>query len=893
MTDDAITELLLVGYVAQRSEGLALPCYASGPQSNAWYCARCSIDGDHEGHVSGFEPFEGDGIEQLPEQAWRTISVGDPWHDVLLLDGGAYVGTPDLILAELEDRVAELESAAPLTLLDLAMASGSLDRSAIAGSVLARLDTLWGSEIAREWQTETFVRQRVMLIVRRLLAPFDNAPDAAAVNGIEIDRDGDHMSVALPPRLAGILSRRHLKETYFEQIREFAAAVDIALTPETAAVDPASSGNGPQDAQSGKATSPVTSADPDQHNCPVLILFSGSKARTVMRHVTPPGWFPDWAGHKSDNRPVPLDILELEQGLLRLEEYSLCIWVTDDDNLAKWGPAISSRLDTIARGKGPPCILAPVLPPQQPAMALADIFKPKGIGDFPVLLDTAAVRSPFWTGNPKRSIDRRLGDLIAATATVARPGTPLHDWIVTNGSPGQSALLSIASGLRTADERLGLASEVSAAGLRKIRGETKELVWREISTSRPIECIGFGVASLRSHVPAFEAFAREVVKTKYSHLRNIGKEPNDIPVLIAATLRFPHLSATAQTASPYDRTVCAITAEAPNLETLRAGADEGWAVIRYSDEEALEAVKLREDRRAPALPSEISMPRLNRLGRNRGLAIRGVDPRDIVRIGYEGFSECRERFPTSDLVRNSRLYRSSLDRGAAHMADAAVAAIPALQWHDIVASEDPAAPLLRRFAEKSPASYGLLSKRTFDLRASWAPPRKGTTRLMIEDGRLPVRIAGVGGGEVVAQKYFTIDGDRSAALLFSSRLFRIWANVTMTRSPSWSSRFSITRTFETFPIPEQFSVRTGRQAGRASLYAPPDSSGLSGLLEDADYFLEEQEEAGHQGSGIIAYDEDFQRRFDDILIQMIGLAPDASDLDLLERMTEMNRFSGG
>jgi hypothetical protein len=252
------------------------------------------------------------------------------------------------------------------------------------------------------------------------------------------------------------------------------------------------------------------------------------------------------------------------------------------------------------------------------------------------------------------------------------------------------------------------------------------------------------------------------------------------------------------------------------------------------------------------------------------------------------YDDWSERFRDSELVIAARWYRSSINRFNELDASPGVAAIPASLFLQAERQGDEAAHFLRDADQVNTPTTGALAKRSADLRASWSEPADGAWRIMLEDGKLPVRVGPVAREEVAAQKFFTIDGDVSAALLFSSRLFYVWARATLTRSLSWSSRFSITRTFETFPLPEQFLVSSDGEGGRSTLRAPPNSRELKSLIERFDEY-----QLGF-GSRTDRKDlaSDYARDTEEVLLGMIGLTSEATDLDLLERLIEMNRTSG-
>ena len=929
--DEVVVDLLLAGYVALRPAGLALPCYASGPQSNAWYCAVCSIDGDHEGVITAFEPFEASDIVKLPEAARRAVSVGDPWHDVLLWSGDVHVGTPTIIVGQLGDAAAQLAIRAPLTLLDLAMASAGLDRAALTQSAYAHLESQWGSTDADRWQSDIFVRQHLMVEARRLLVPTDGMAAAALIRGLEVQRSGHDLIIDVPDDLRALLAARGLAEAFGERIAGFAKDTGIVLAkpadlsdapvPLAAAIDP-----------DIKELSDVenTLADPAPGGR-TLIIASGLRARQLVRHFGSPAWLPDWdeddtvagiAPHRlgqrlgdqpdaeSSEKPViahasahfaAFDIIDDRKALPLLDGYATVIWVADDEALARdGGRNIAAELEAaVVPGRLPLCIIAPTLPAQRPPAILADRSLPHDLPPFGTLLDTTVVRSPFWAGNPKRSIDRRVADLICGAALLVAEGSPLRGWLEEDRPRYEPLLLSIASGLRTDRSRIGLASEISSAGISMSDERDGEyFAWSELPIGGDRTRTLRGEALVRRHDPDFSGLAAEIAR-RNGHDDRQAPLPGvigDVPSSISECLTFPHLAATTKRDGKRGEATCVLTAEAPDLRTLRSAAMTGWRVVRYSDDDVLRSFSDGPWRGPPPdLPSDIAMPQLNRLGRNRGLAVRGVDPRDVIRMPADIYDTWQSRFGPSDLSKSVRWYRSSVNRYREPPSAAGVAAIPVIDFREAEDMGDEAALFLRQIEELKIAPMGVLSKRSADLRASWVAPADGSLRYMIEDGRLPVRSGPVDPEEVAAQKFFTIDGDASVPLLFSSRLFQVWARATLSRSPSWSSRFSITRTFETFPIPDQFLIMVDDDGGRASLRLNPSSGSLQTLLDGveldrllADDMAQPRRRSRSGGNDL----REFREEADEALLKMIGLSPDAGDLDLLERLVEMNRSAG-
>lgn len=911
MMDEDIPDLLLAGYVPLRAQGLALPCYASGPLSNAWYCAVCSIDGDHTGTVIAFEPFESDDIVLLPAAAARTVSIGDPWHDVLLWKEEFHVGTPAIIIAQLGGAAAELAAEAPLTLLDLAMAGDGLDRAALAATAYAHVRAQWGEAEADRWQSDGFARQQLMLEARRLLAA-SGVAGAGIVRGIEVERTGAGLTADIPVSLVQLLQEHGIFACFAARVAALAQETHLPLTPVTEPGEPAvrKPADGAAETPEPEADeAPDLSSPADARAANVLVLLSGARARLLLRHVQRPDWQPHWhdaprprRGRRSSGQFDPdfarVDAVDDRNGLPDLSPYEVIIWLVDDEAfLNDQGRVTGSQLQAaLGHGAMPLCIVAPMLPTQQPPAILADRSVPSDLPLFDTILDTAVVRSPFWSGNPRRSIDRRVADLVSATAQLAAPGSPLHARLTEDRPRYEPLLLSIASGMRQSRDSSGLFSEVSSTGLfaeGRRRRDAEEFTWSEIPRGGERTEVLEGVAVVRRHEPDFEHFAEAVTQRLASPppLQRDSKFLGEVPDPIAKALTYPHLAAAFRAEPKWGDAICVVAAEAPGLKALRVAAKIGWSVIRYSDEESLRSLTSGRRKRTADLPADIAMPDLNRLGRNRGLAIRGVDPRDVVRMPIHVLEEWRSRFSNSDLVASFRWYRSTINRYDEPPEAAGFAAIPDELLFESEMQDDPAAVFLRDHDEVLAA--GARAKRTADLRASWSEPADGAARFMFEDGKLPVRFAPVDRQEVAAQKFFTIDGDASVPLLFSSRLFRVWARATLTRSPSWSARFSITRTFETFPLPDQFMVLSDGEGGRASLRAATRSKSLAALLKayDPDMLRLEYLRAGRT-SGVVSDRRDYLSEVEASLLDMIGLLPDVSDLDLLERLVDMNRNAG-
>jgi hypothetical protein len=184
-----------------------------------------------------------------------------------------------------------------------------------------------------------------------------------------------------------------------------------------------------------------------------------------------------------------------------------------------------------------------------------------------------------------------------------------------------------------------------------------------------------------------------------------------------------------------------------------------------------------------------------------------------------------------------------------------------------------------------------LLKRPSDLRVAWAKPAKGAARFVVEDGRFPIRLAKLPPDVVPDQRLFIVDGDAAVPLLLGSRLFAVWARATTSRSTSWLSRFSVTGTFETLPVPPGLKLRLDK-VGRFGLFMDSGRSELTTIAVDIARAMEERSSASALEAETHPSDP-LRHKADARLLKAIGLAANASDIDVLDRLVSLNRRGPG
>lgn len=912
---EGITELSVVGYVPLKDRGFALPCFASGPRPNTWYTAVCSVDGDHGGSIVGFETFESEDICELPTDLQVRASVGDRWLDVFLWDGAIFVGLAEAVwnsVSSLHDTIAE---AAPLTLLDLALVADRENAWKLVDVAFEFISARFGEEKASTWRRDTLVRQQALILLRQIAVDAGMAAEEVSdLNQIEINEtDAGQFSIGLPDWATSTFEKEGCIERAEAGLVELGETLQVKIDHELHQYKEIDISEEEVTEDQSVAESP---SGQDEGN--ILIVVAGKRAKEIARHISAPEWVPDWGGGEgltdyavrrlggnrigfedAGARPV-IDIVEEESFPDLFVRYEVVVYLVDDAVL--FGGKMSSVIFPLAQHRSDDgnyvVLLAPSLPVEGPSRALNldDKLLFRRIYHFHTTVDTSIARSPFWSGNPRRSLDRRVADIVVGAAMLCLRPSPIAEELSSKDLMDQNSIFSFA---------------VSQSLHRNSRGGSgfgemalaSESVWAEpdyTATYRRafahIEFRGrtlhrrsmgevFGVAEISQRGPDFQSFAYALVERMLSGVRiattfEVSAEviPPDIfdyldcPEFCLGVKLGPHC--------PYGLLV---TAEAPSLDLLRVAGLNNWVVARYTDNETIQEILLGERNiEVPLLPRELKLPEVCRLSANRGLATRGIDPRDVVRLGREEFERWRNESGDADLVGCARRYKTSLrDEADTSSLSEQDVVLPLAEVFNEIDKGNSAAKELLSFLPDRKGRLSRGSKRPSDLRVAWSVPSRSTERYIIDDGVLPVSIGELEPDEVPAQRFFIIEGDVSVPVLFTSRIFSVWARSTLSRSTSWMSRFSVRGTFETFPIPDLFDLRRSVE-GPTQLFLGQQGHVKKVLLSI-------------QGRGGFSFIRDGDNAYineyiDEVILDGIGLKIDSSDVEILQRLLEMNHL---
>lgn len=890
--EGVVDELILLGYVAVGRYGFALPCFAYSPMANAWYAATPSVDSDHGSIIAGFEPLEPDElINSLPVDQRIPVKVGDPWQDVFLWDGRVYAGAPAAIYELLESERRAISESAPLSLLDLALSVEAPETPALAADAVRFLENRYGPLAAAEWHERLIVIPGVRLAVRRVLSS-----ETLVLRNVRISREEDHaLVVELPEDTTRVLNRHDALDTAKAAIERFGdsigARIKVIAPSVRAAVERTSD-------------RPLPAETPDQANGNILIVATGRRARAVVRHFdhsigTAPGEpkEPDYelvrigATNSFDMYERGRPQIHFADGVspsAELSTYRVIVWILDDEEIDSGGTSRIAELGRWGEQHDTILLVAPVLPAREPSRLVKDDSFISDLG-IDALIDTSLARSPFWAGAQRHSFDRRMADIILLSSRIAAVDSGMWK-AVKRSAPRYEPLILCAQGGGSSRhvKGSGMASELSApVGNRRESNpiHRAEFALRTASASSD----QIGVAELRRFAPDFPGFVRAVVHDTFNipdGAQSQSDLPRPVPRPILDRLRYPDMAAGIPLFDRRGVDGVVICAEAPHPKVLRAAQQHGWAAIRYTDRQTLKVAFGGKENFTAELPREIGLPHLHRFLRNRGLAARGVDPRDIVRVPLGAWEELAGKHADSPLIDAARRYLPSSDVRAAEFE----IALPLVQLRDEGSRGDLlAGDLVREFGDQI-SRYERSGKRPADLRNAWTPPGDGARRFVIEDGHLPVQMIELQRGEVPAQRMFIVDGDGSVPVLFTSRLFSVWARATLPATTSWSARFQVGQTFEAFPLSHQFVVYHGSE-GQSQLRISDDPGALeqfSDLIRnDAQELSDMLQLRSHSDRPQL--NDPLIREIERALLIGIGLGSEASDLDILERLIEMNR----
>ncbi|MEQ8827274.1 MAG: hypothetical protein RIC82_05805, partial [Parvibaculum sp.] len=262
------------------------------------------------------------------------------------------------------------------------------------------------------------------------------------------------------------------------------------------------------------------------------------------------------------------------------------------------------------------------------------------------------------------------------------------------------------------------------------------------------------------------------------------------------------------------------------------------------------------------------------------------------RVSYDLLSEWLDGIPAAQRPtarRNARPLRSATRPYGESENDH-------LLLREYVLSSDPAAQqLLSLISVQNKAPPFRPMNRSADLLRCWTPPLPEFRRYAIVDGAVPGIVLELRPEEVPLQDLFVIDGDYAVPVLFRSHVFAVWARATLPAASSWMARFSVANTFGGFPIADIFRV-VGQEGSLAALVADSAPSRLGELAEEVGQYIERSLASLPSGSWKEAHrlsdNLPAMRPLNELVLHAYGLPANATDIQILRRLQEMNAAFG-
>lgn len=893
-------KLHLCGYVRLADRGFALPAYQVKPGANAWYAAVALVNGDHASEIEGFEL-----LEDVPVELFDTgIIVGrhDLWRDVFLWEGQKYAGRPSEILEALSEFRDELLTHAPLSYLDLALPAAAPDTADITEAARDFLEQKLGAARGAANFIDLILRPGILIELRREAnSRLLSVDELDSLRNFKVRQSGPaRYDLEIASKVSEMFDRAAFEELE-AAVARFAGRLGITLKV-IALKDYA----GDHIEAERPATPPsirTSRRSPRRESPNILVIAGDRRSQAICRHLEPPSSIASgsgsvWEGeYRIDHRAGLKDLPESHDGVMLIVDnvgtrdakrarsvFDVVVWLAGNDALLD---ARSNDIYELARHRDPqtPFLIAPAPPADGPTVLMEPRSKAKHVLEQAnAVIDTTLARSPFWTGQLRRSIDRRMADMIVTVSILAAAiNSVRHDLNTRRGSKHPySATLSIG------ERRFGheAASELNAASLRGMQSD------RRMSSRHAFEIREQGSTIVRNAAleinPLWTDFERFGEAAFLSTIGPGADWPNrslitDVPDNLLHSLDAPNLSVALKHIDGEPSLV--LTAESPRLATIREAWASGLAVARYTDTATIRATTLQ--RNPFGLPEEMRFPKLARLAQNQGLVTRGVDARDVLRLAETDWLDIRNASVSSSLLAQARKYRPTVAEAGSNLE---IALPTAAIWDGIRNGDSVARELFRRFPKLQERGEKA-GKRMSDLIAAWTRPSEGMQRWIIEDGRIPVEAGMLRAEEVPAQRLFFIDGDQAVPCIIFSRPFAVWAKALLPASTSWASRFQVSRTFDAFPFPLCFRIERSSNEEPPQLRFARGHERLKVIGERLSRrFMDNGRNVGAEFSDEMNYRRDeMLEELDGILLREMNLPNDANDLDILEALVERNR----
>lgn len=879
------SNLLLVGWYGGADHGFAMPLFGHNERANTLYVGRCAIPGDHGGIIADFDPVAVSDHHFLPHGQSEQVGVGEPWRDVFIWNDVCYVGTPEALWNELNPFHSDIEARAPLSLLELAIQADREDKHRLAAAAYGYIAGRFGGQRANNWRRQ-ILRQFLETEIRRALA--EESHDEAKFRSVAvIEQAADSVKAIVEGELIAALAGRNKLQEVSSKVIALAAALGAGMN----ALDNPDGPIMPTSPASPTVEADMTSATQ------VIVVSIGKRARSIVGHISR-----DLAALKFSEAGgrwrFASNVTELKKLIAEPNSADPIIMLVLDD---EWREDEADRLVGQYLLQREPdrglVVLVPALPTKCPSRLFESFVLPSPSTHYHAVLDSSIARSPFWWGSQRRSLDRRIADIVQLAATACRSSAlrrELHDRHRTGLTPILVVGL-VPSSVETRRSAITLGSEASWVSEDPKRNDRAILFSVRLETSGVADRQGERqiIAEGRRVENRFAEFANRVVLPLLGSgiaAPSWRTEEDAIPESLRQTLAFPnHCVVYRAVSEARSQLGIAVIGETPTVDSISATYALGWSIARYTDTATIKRFT-RETVATSPLPTEMDVGFVQSSESNRRLATRGVDQRDIIRISYDQLHEWLDALPASqrraahDQARPMRsAARAYSETGNDH-----------LLTRNYVFGDDPATHVLRGLLgsavdrdQKRPL------RRAADLKRCWSPPPPGLRRYALVDGAVPPIVVELHSREVPIEDLFVIDGDEAVPALFRSRVFRVWAQATLPSASSWMARYSVNRTFGGFPLVAPFRI-IGQDGDAPVLVSSGGPRGLQETSREIDRHIARALASHPSRSWKAAHnlEGELLGALNSVILACYDLPSDADDLTILKRLQHLNEDMG-
>lgn len=868
--------MTLYGYETLGDEptGFCTGLYTVAGKTNELFVPVPTIEGDDTSHVMGFVSVE-------PESGYEryygdeiTLSVGEDWKDLLLIQGVMHFGTRSELYEVVRPAFKNVFKSHPLTALDLVRSRDDGVRRIAVRLAFNRISEYLGKRPAERWVIEAYFRSQVLTLLRRKMQWSNASPSA-----IEALR---HIQVDTYPKLKTIrFVLPSQGEWNPEDMEPFLRLGDDRYAQELLAEIPSPARFFRLESQFGAG-----SLKAHYRPLPILVTAIG---RGGERHFQDLQLGGGKARFLSDlNWPTRMFEFAKIRDLLSdaypigLKDFSFVAVIVDDDVKSDRFRSQIRQLQKILYKKvSIPLLIVPVLPRHRPSTLLrperqANIFDERE----PLILDTTVLRSP----------GRRRTKGVS-------PNTPFLDYMT------KACIL-----LLTSPETLSRFLSVSSSG--------KE--WRCLRVSQidgvhyharfvPSEAVSFRMQPAdiaeraflrdegglqREKRPAASAlYELTAEKMRRDDFVDLAEAALNDAISTAGTsqiefrfeeqtsywpieMEFPEMAATVKIvlADGQERRVM-ITAEAPSLKAVRTLEQDDIYLVRYTDRATLKRLIAITAQFAPRrpLPQELAALRPN-LGRSLPAVFRRAERADGIVVPLVGWQRWQEEFPHHPLAIRGRKVVPTGIRASNHGNLLVFVSNRDIANFEAAVSGDTGLKELRRSQVPIMGLSRILDDDSFRLTG------QGIDQWAIRNNRRPIVPRRLPPDHTVPEGWVVLNGDWYAAAVVASDIFEIWVKGHIASGDAIGTAGTHLKVYNSFPWPIDFSTE-----GFVTCRNPsPYFTELARELHLRDLGAEYAEPSASE----LRQEIDLSHRFElgQSLLASYGLERDSSEAEILYRL---------